>query len=487
MMKADGFMKTISSSEMGVVDINCEFHGLSRLQLMENAGKAIADEIEKRFSGGRVVVFAGTGNNGGDSFVAIRHLKGFDCEVLLLGRESEIKTDISRRNFSIIKKCGVIVREIKGINSPKEIEADGDIVIDAMLGTGVKGSLKEPFRSAVEKINSLNAFVVAVDVPTGMNPDTGEYDICVKADLTVTFHRNKKGLLKSPEVAGEIVVRDIGIPDLFEKLCGPGDVQLAYKRDPQAHKGMHGRVLVIGGGVYTGAPTLTALACLNTGADIVTLAIPESIAKVVASFSPNLIVRRLRGDRISFEHIGEIENLVRKHDVIAMGMGVGEKEFKEVSEEILKIKNIKKVVLDAEAITKNVPENVECILTPHKGEFRRVFGVENPSEEDVRRQAERMSSVILLKSVRDVISDGEKIRINPSGNPGMTVGGTGDVLAGIVSAFFTRASALWSASAGAFVNGFAGDLCVEEKGYNFTATDVIDKIPLAIKKSLEFR
>jgi NAD(P)H-hydrate epimerase len=171
-----------------------------------------------------------------------------------------------------------------------------------------------------------------------------------------------------------------------------------------------------------------------------------------------------------------------------MGMGSGSIEVAEVAEEVLKSGKVKKAVLDAEAITKNIPEDVECILTPHRGEFRRVFGIEEKSgwEESVRRAAEEYGATILLKSREDIISDGKRIRINKSGNPGMTVGGTGDVLAGITGAFFALNDAFWSASSAAFINGLSGDLCLEEKGFNFTAMDVVEKIPYAIKKALEF-
>jgi|Deesub1362A_J573_1020465.scaffolds.fasta_scaffold00841_3 NAD(P)H-hydrate epimerase len=473
-------MNTITSSEMAAVDTNCEYHGLSRLQLMENAGRGLADEISKRFDGGKITILAGTGNNGGDSFVAARFLKNFDIHIILLGRERDMRTEIARRNFSILKKSGYSISEEHFIS-----EIDGDIVVDAMLGTGVRGDLREPFKSAVRCVNSSKAFVISVDVPTGLNPDTGEYKTCVKADLTVTFHRNKPGLLKAREVAGEVVVRDIGITEYYEKLCGPGDVQKVYRRMRDAHKGMHGRVLVVGGGAFTGAPALTAISALRAGADIVTLAVPGSIYEIAASFSPDLIVRRLEGYRITDEDIPELEKLADRHDVVVMGMGTGDRDFRYVVESFLESGKVKKAVLDAEGITSEIPEGVECILTPHGGEFRRVFGIE-PEENNVLKAARDSNSVILLKSERDIITDGERMRINTSGNPGMTVGGTGDVLAGIVGALFCMGDALWSASAGAFINGFAGDLCLQEMGYGFTAMDVSARIPLAIKKSLEF-
>ncbi|MET1125014.1 MAG: NAD(P)H-hydrate dehydratase [Archaeoglobaceae archaeon] len=464
-------METITSRDMFIVDTNCEFYGLSRLQLMENAGRAVAEEVRKRFEPCKVTVLAGTGNNGGDAFVAARHLKGFEVDVYVVGRKRDVRSREAKANLEVLERAGFEIRE--GI--PDNF---GDVVIDGMLGTGLTGAPREPVASAIDSINDSGAFVVAVDVPSGLNADTGEFVKAVKADVTVTFHKPKPGLLKAAELCGELVVADIGIPEGIERLCGPGDVAASYRRFEGAHKGMHGRVLVIGGGEYTGAPALTSLAAYAAGADIVTTVVPESIRSVVASFSPNLIVRSVSGDSVSLRHVEELERLAAKHHVVAMGMGVGEnEEFAEVVEELLK--SCKKAVLDAQAIVSKVPEGVECIMTPHAGEFRRVFG-----DVDVRKAARSSGSVILLKGREDVISDGERVKVNRSGNAGMTVGGTGDVLAGIAAALLCNDDAFHAACAAAFVNGYAGDLCFEELGYNYTATQLIEKVPVAIKRCL---
>ncbi len=466
-------METIKSEEMSVLDVNCEYFGLSRLQLMENAGRGLAEEILSRFEPCKVVIFAGLGNNGGDAFVCARFLKGFDVKIFLLGRSNEIKTEIAKRNFEILKRSNYDIVELRD-DIP---DFDADVIIDGMLGTGVRGRLRGIYARAVEAINDSNAFRVAVDVPTGLNPDTGEYDLCVKADLTVTFHKPKPGLLKAKEVVGELIVKDIGIPEFFEKLAGVGDVKKVYKRF-EGHKGVHGRIVVIGGFGYTGAVALTSLACYNAGADLVITLVPREVKDVIASFSPNLIVREI----CDLERLNEI---MRKVHVAILGMGVERSdEFSDFVSEFLKLENVRKVVLDASAITKDVPEDVECIMTPHGGEFKRVFG--DLSIENLMKFAKRTNSVILLKGKEDIITDGERIRFNRTGNVGMTVGGTGDVLAGVVGAFFALNDAFWSASAGAFVNGLAGDICLKEKGYNFTAVDLLDKIPTAIKFCLDF-
>jgi NAD(P)H-hydrate epimerase len=478
-----GVMETISARDMQILDLNCEFYGLSRLQLMENAGRGIAEEIIKRFNGGKILVFAGTGNNGGDGFVAARHLKGFDIEIFLLGKKRDIRSEIARQNLEILEKCGYKIREV--LPEPLDIPDDCTVVVDAMLGTGVRGELREPFKSAIRVINESNAYVVAVDLPTGLDPDTGGYSDVVKADLTVTFHKPKPGILKAEEVVGEVVVKEIGIPDVLEKLCGPGDVKTSYKRWSEAHKGKHGRILVIGGGEYTGAPAFSALASYVAGADIVTVAVPEPIWKVVASYSPNLIVRGVKGNSISEKNLSELLELASRHDVIVAGMGVGKKfreEFRDFISEFLK--DVKRAVLDAEGLISDIPEDTSCILTPHRGEFRREFG--EVDEQRVKKVAEKTGATVLLKGKEDWITDGVRFKMNRSGNAGMTVGGTGDVLAGICGALFCNDDTFHAACSAAFVNGFAGDLCFEKYGYNYTSVELIREIPAAFKKCMEF-
>ena len=474
-------MKVVTSEEMAITDVNCEYYGLSRLQLMENAGRSVAEEVKKRFRDGKVMVIAGTGNNGGDGFVAARFLKEHDVQVTLLGRGRDIRSEIARRNYEILKTCGVELVEIRDSEDLRELEeVECDVIIDAMLGTGFKGEPRQPFASAIDAVNSSDAFVVAVDVPSGLNPDTGEYVKAVKADVTVTFHAAKPGLLKARDISGEIVVADIGIPEYFERLCGPGDVKYTYKRFDRAHKGMHGRVMVLGGGEYTGAPALAAMAAYAAGADIVTVVTPDSVRKTIASFSPNLIVRGVK--ELSVSCVEEIADIAVKHHVVVAGMGT--EDISELVEELFKF-GVDRAVLDAGALLSKVPGGKKVVLTPHGGEFRKVFGDE-PSPENVMKAAKKSGAAVLLKGEEDIISDGERLKVNRSGNAGMTVGGTGDVLAGICGAFLALSSPFRAACSAAFVNGLAGDICFEEKGYNFTATDVVERVAEAIKRCLEF-
>ncbi len=487
-------MESISSVEMEILDTNCEYYGLSRIQLMENAGKALADEVRKRFENGEIIIIAGRGNNGGDGFVMARHLNNFDVKIYLLGRKGDIRTDEARKNFEVLEKAGYEIREIRDSSLFPDIE--GDILVDAILGTGVKGSLRGLERKAVEEINSSKCFKLAVDVPTGLDPDTGKAELAVKADLTVTFHRPKTGLLRDEarKFVGELVVSGIGIPHHFEKLVGVGDVKHAYRRNMVAHKGQHGRILIVGGGEYTGAPALTAMASLYAGADIAIVSCPESISSIVSSFSPNMIVRSYPGKRFNPESIEEIKSYITGADVVVVGMGIGrDKETLNAVREIIRM--AEKVVIDADALyAVDKPFDNKVILTPHEGEFERTLKPErgwNKSIESkeywVKKMAEKLNATIVLKNPQDIISDGKRIKINRTGNAGMTVGGTGDVLAGVIASFFALSNDPFiSASAGAFVTGMAGDIISEKMGYSFTAMEVAKTVPDAINMSLDF-
>ncbi|MCD4810978.1 MAG: NAD(P)H-hydrate epimerase, partial [Methanosarcinales archaeon] len=294
-------MRTITSRQMDALDTNCEQLGLIPLQLMENAGSAVSAEVINLPTRERVLVVAGRGNNGGDGFVAARHLIGYEVTVLLLGKSDEIKTPEAARNFSILKRTGIPVIEVTDVSGLKpEYFSKCEVIVDALFGTGIKGHIREPENTAIDLINDSKAKVVSVDVPSGMDPDGGQFEKAVYADVTTTFYLPKPGLIKvdNQEFVGEIAVADIGIPPEAETVVGVGDVKLVSGRGHDSHKGDGGRVLVIGGGAYSGAPALAAMAALRTGADIVTVAAPKSVSKIIASFSPNLIVRKLSEKRL---------------------------------------------------------------------------------------------------------------------------------------------------------------------------------------------
>ena len=501
---------TITSAEMAALDANCEFFGLTPLQLMENAGASIASELKKRFAEDtEVVIIAGKGNNGGDAFVAARHLRNANVRVILVGRSKDLRTEASSRNWRILSECGYLLDEITDSSTLKMLKEtlNSEVIIDALLGTGVRGKIREPESTAIELINESGAFVLAVDVPSGLNPDTGEYDKAVRADLTVTFHRAKPGLLKkeSKSYVGELVVADIGIPPGMERLAGPGDVRLVLRRrEKSSHKGDNGRVLIVGGGPFAGAPALSALASLRTGADWVTVAAPRNVASIIASISPNLIVQPLSssgsGSILTEDDVSLVSSLMQMHDVLVIGMGLGAaEETKRAVKLIIEDEAVKKVVVDADGlygldlplkVSKSKLKSKQVIITPHAGEFSKMNAQKPPDGEErlefIQEFSLRNRVVTLLKAAHDVISDGKRIKVNATGNAGMTVGGTGDVLSGITGALFaTSEDAFEVATAAAFISGSAGDAAFRDKGLSLLATDVVEAIP-GILRAIEF-
>ncbi len=464
-------MTIISVEEMTAVDTNCSYFGLLPLQLMENAGAATARAVMAQAKGKRIAVVAGRGNNGGDAFVAARHLSGFDVTVYLLGRSRDIATQEAKRNWEILVRLGYDLRMIT--DSAELALGECDLIIDAIFGTGVRGSVKGLEAQAIDAINSSGKTVISVDVPSGLGTNKA-----VRADTTVTFHRQK------PDMTGNVIVADIGIPQAAEFFVGEGDLWLMGRRALESHKGDSGRILVIGGGPYTGAPTLSAMAALRAGADIVTVAAPKAAARTISGYSPNLIVQELSGDHLCPEDLIILKEQIARHDVVVMGMGLGRHaETTAALADIIPL--CKKTVIDADALQPDLP--LRGIVTPHAGEFRRISNVAlvdldyRERVEPLKEYARERGLVVLLKGKVDLISDGEVVRANTTGNPGMTVGGTGDVLAGITAAFYARTTALRAATAAAFVNGRAGDLVYPEKDFGMVATDVIEKIPLAMR------
>ncbi|WP_445474351.1 NAD(P)H-hydrate dehydratase [Methanococcoides methylutens] len=481
-------MRSITSSRMRAIDANCEYLGLKGLQLMENAGAAIAREVKDRIGSGKVLFIAGRGNNGGDAFVAARHLTSepdIKVYIALAGQASRIRTDDARHNFSILKHCNIEgILEITDASQLKKTGwmADADIIVDALLGTGISGKLREPESTMIDLINDSGKAVIAVDVPSGFDPDGGDIDKAVIADITLTFHEMKTGLTTpfAREYTSEVKVVNIGVCEDAEKYVGAGDLKVLQRRRADSHKGQSGRILVIGGGPYSGAPALAAMAALRTGADIVTVAAPASVAGTIASYSPNIIVRPLSSEVLCEEDVETVAELITSHDVVVIGMGLGRAERTKAA--IAKIIPFcKKVVVDADGlygIELPVPEDTTMIITPHAGEFRSLGG---HGADEVQEFSRKNGLTVLLKGKEDTISNGERVAINNSGNPGMTVGGTGDVLAGIAGALFAISPPMEAASCAAFINGAAGDLAFEEKGYGLLATDVIDRITDVMK------
>jgi len=489
-------MAVITSREMRALEVNAEYFGISLLQLMENAGRSVAAEVVSRFPiGQRVAIFCGLGGNGGDGFVAARHLadSGFKVTIILSGRAKDITHEAALKNFSVVKflRQNILVLEV--IDSSLIRKVDAEIIVDALLGTGTKGKLKPPILQLVEQINSLSGFKIAVDVPTGIDSDNGEVlGNAVKANLTLTFHAPKIGFELAKKYIGELVVKEIGLPREFERYAGPGDVLMVMKkRANSSHKGDFGRLLVVGGSeVFSGAPTLVSLAALRTGLDIAYLAAPAKTAQAISSISPDLITIKLDGNHLHASNVEALKPYVYAADAVVLGPGIGlhtdTKEF--VKAFVTEIEAAgKPLVLDADGL-KAFSEfkrklKTPVVLTPHAGEYATLTGHQVPEDldkriADVQSTAAELNAVILLKGQIDTICNKSRVKLNFTGNPGMTVGGTGDVLSGVVGAFLAqKVDTFEAAVAGAFANGAAGDFAMKEVGYHMLASDLLSWIP----------
>jgi len=487
----------ISGRNMRALEANAEYFGISLLQLMENAGRGVAEEVSSRFKKDQqIVIFCGLGGNGGDGFVAARHLLslGFGkIMVVLAGKSRDIDHEAAKANWLALQNLSEVILIMESSDVSELQKLDVDVAVDALLGTGTEGKLKVQMAQFVEYINSLKAAKVAVDVPTGIDADTGEVlGSAVKADVTVTFHRPKKGLKTARAYVGKIVVRDIGLPQELEHLVGPGDVMLVNKMRPtSAHKGDSGRVLFIGGSeVFSGAPFLMSMAALRTGVDIAYTATPEKTAHDVASMSANLILVKLEGNHLNPHNAIALKDYLKIVDAVAVGPGAGlhaeTREFVKLF--VTAVEDASKpLVLDADGLKAFAefkrPLKVPLILTPHAGEYSILTGNKLPTDLDsrvkmVKQTASELKAVILLKGQVDIVSDGNRVKLNYAGNAGMTVGGTGDVLTGVVAALLAqKVDPFEAAVAAAYVSGAAGDFVASKIGFHMVATDLFEYIP----------
>ncbi len=469
-----------------ILDVNARYFGLETLVLMENAGRGFADEISRRYgSGKKIGIFCGLGNNGGDGFVVARHLMDKnDITLFLLGNPREITTEEARRNWGILENTDL--KRISIRDSTDLLEHDFgkfDLIVDGMLGTGMAGMPREPHKSTILKINQSKAKRVCIDIPTGYGSE-----ISVKSDLTLSFH--------FPKCEGAEVLT-LGIPQDLEKGIGPGDVQVLQKREPDAHKGQAGRVMVVGGSsFFRGALEYAGRAAAKI-VDLVYHCSPQPCAGAVGKI-PDFLGTCVEGEFLVEGHLPEIIKRVNTYQcdsiLVGPGMGLGpgigiKDETKKVVIGMVKELKDKKIVIDADglnAIVENLDilrENI--VLTPHRGEFRRLSGQE-PTAENVADFARKYRCIVVLKAPVDIVSNGAITKCNFTGNPGMATGGTGDVLSGAIAGFAAENDLFEASLAATFVTGLAGDFVQEEKGYYFTATDVVEKLSEAIRWAEEF-
>lgn len=431
-----------------VYDYNAIYYGYPIERLMERAGKRIADFLIKKYGRGKKIgFFCGLGNNGGDGFVAARYLlKNSKPEVYLIGNAKNIRTSEARKNWERFR--GVKFENIDASQIPNHF----DIVVECLFGTGIEGKLREPYYSAIKKLNRLRGKKVAIDYPVpGFKPDFA------------------------------ISMMDIGYPKWLKEKIGIGEVKSLYKPIEKSHKGDNGKLLIIGGNeIFHGALLLAA----KIASKVVDLVYFSSILE------NNELIKRMKLKLCEFITVprDEVVNFVnaelsRSIDTILIGPGMGiSEETRMLTNQLLKRFKNKRFVLDADAL-KVVDKkllNKNCIITPHKEEFKSLFGLA-ASKKAVFKMARKYKCIIVLKGVKDYVSDGNELKVNITGNPGMTKGGTGDVLAGLIAALACKNDLFLAASAGVFINGLAGDRLKKKYSYYYNASDLIDEIPKTIK------
>ncbi len=496
---------TISNEGMQIAELNGEFLGVSHSQLMESAGVGVAREIAQRSRSkqARVEVVSGPGKNGGDGLAAARHLSamGFRVHVTLVCRPRDVEDASAKQQLLAVQQMTGSI-ELSFLSDSSQLKpVESEFILDALLGTGVKGDLRQPMLSAVRMVNKSKGFKVALDLPSGLDSDTGEsHGEAVKADLTISLHRKKLGLTKAPDLAGEVVVLPIGIPREAETFAGPGDFKALWKPRPAiSHKGDFGRLVVIGGSEnFTGAPAYSALAATKCGVDLVYVASPEKTAQTIASYSPDLITIRLPGNHLNPDSIPELERWLKISDTIVLGPGIGLHD--DTAEFVWKVTQLaeslnKRLVLDADALKifgrRRRRIRTPTVMTPHAGEFAALSQRKTPDEiglkiEAANQVAKELGSTIVLKGPVDIITDGTRTKLNRTHNPFMTVGGTGDVLTGIVGALMAqKVDPFQAAVAATFLNGLAGEILVRDDGPAVTSSSLVEHIPRAIKYCTE--
>jgi hydroxyethylthiazole kinase-like uncharacterized protein yjeF len=505
----------LTPAEAAALDRESQARGISVDTLMENAGRAVAVAAEA-LAGGRygrrAVVVAGKGNNGGDGLVAARYLArtGAAVAVVLLEPAEALREPASTNLERLRVRCpGVRIRPFTAPTLEREL-ARADVVVDAIFGTGFRGVPENHAAEAIQAIGDASAPVVAVDIPSGVNGESGAIEgTAVRADVTVTFGAAKPGVVLLPGAtnAGVVEVVDIGFPaDLVTGdvwLLEPDDVSDALPaREAETHKRAAGVVVVIGGSRrMTGAVCLSAEAAYRAGAGLVTLAVPEGILPVVQTRLRETTFLPLpeTADGTIAASMAPLEQGLEAADAVALGPGMTTNEETAAYIRTLVRSCPAPLVLDADglnAFVGHVPELADrrsaAVLTPHAGEFARLAGItarEVGADRigHARKLAAEASAVVLLKGSRTVVAapDG-RVLVNPTGGPYLATGGTGDVLTGMIAALIARGADPWlAAGAAAYLHGTAGRLAGRDLGDGATAGDVLDRVPAAFREVLE--
>jgi NAD(P)H-hydrate epimerase len=523
-------MKVLTAAQMREADLlTTERFGVPSLQLMENAGRRVVEVLEQSFPGlasRRIAVLCGKGNNGGDGFVVARLLrqKGCPVSVLLFADPESVAGDAAAnlKRWSEAAGAPRTIRSVAEWEAARVEVAGAEVILDALLGTGLSGPVEGLLAAVIEDVNRMRprARVVAVDIPSGLPSDCGtSAGPVIEADCTVTFTAPKLGQVLAPnaEKVGRLFVRGIGtLPELLESdanlkihLLEPGEFRgLPLERRRGAHKGDFGHCLIVAGSRgKTGAAVLAAWGALRVGAGLVTVATPENVLPIVAAPLPEMMTEPLPGtdaDSISLRALdyGRFAAVAAGKDAVAIGPGLSQHQETQQFVRAVVAQTALPIVLDADGLNAfagradGLREHKarSLALTPHPGEMARLLGcsaadVQARRLELAQECAARWNGHIVLKGYRTIVAapDGRAF-ISPTGNPGMATGGTGDVLTGMLAGLTAQFGVEdWARvlGLGVYLHGLAGDLAAAEVGEApLLASDLVRALPRAFAEVL---
>jgi NAD(P)H-hydrate epimerase len=492
--------------------------GIPGFVLMENASREIFQNVYERIihlSSPKIGFVCGKGNNGGDGFAAARHFynAGYSIVIVHLGNEKEMSDDC-RFNFIILKKLSLGNKRVlfkKYVSSSSLNALKGcNIIFDALLGSGTQGKLREPYPSIINYLNKLRAFKVAIDIPTGLNADTGYAETVFNSNLTITLGHLKKGLFFADGYAysGEVEKGGIGIPDSLYNRFSPSEFLIepedAISGLPVKAKNIHkysaGKVLTIAGsGSLPGAAVLTAASVLKIGAGASILAFPKSVRELVHKKLGEVVVNTYEDsgkEYLSEKNLNELKEKIKWADVVAIGPGLGRnKETQKAVLTLLKKYKPKRIVIDADAVyafgnSKYKKINLKnCVLTPHHAEFSNLIRISNSElKKDILKYGKafvkKTGAYLVLKGAPTIIftPEGDSL-INTTGNPALAKFGTGDVLTGFLAGLLSQQSNTEKAVITAvYLHSLAADLlAVKRTKLDILASDIQNYIPQTIK------
>jgi NAD(P)H-hydrate epimerase len=509
-------MKIVTVAEMRAIDrASTERFGVPSLTLMENAGAAVADYVLTHHAAARrVVVFCGKGNNGGDGFVAARrlHQQGRKLQVILLAEPSDLRGDAAVM-FAKLPAAAMAVHSGDELKTDRvRLALPADLYLDAILGTGFKPPVSGVYADAIAILNASQAPVIAVDIPSGADADatSPQTGTIARADAIVTFTAARPAHVFSLLTAGSTYVAEIGSPDeaivsaqQLNVITARDIAQIVAPRRVESNKGNYGHVLVVGGSLgKAGSVAMAGMAALRAGAGLSTVATAKSVLATVAGFHPELMTEALaetEAGSIAAAAAGQLDELIEKKTVVAIGPGIS--RHAETAEQVRRLvaECNGPLVVDADGLNAFEGRNKELngagrslVITPHPGEMARLVGC---SIADVqadrlgvsRKFAREHQVIVVLKGHRTLVvrPDGEAW-VNTTGNPGMSTGGTGDILTGMAAGLMAQnpQGVLSGVLAAVHLHGLAGDVMRETVGeHSMVATDLLKGLPEAFRRA----